>query len=154
MAPVIPRLNDHEIPGVLKAAKERGACRAGYTILRLPYGVKDIFKAWLDEHIPRAARRRILGRVREMRGGKLNDSASAARMRGEGLVAEQIAQLFKVAAAREGLDKAWPPLSVAAFRNPRGEQLSYFNGLSALAGASQIRLCQSSSGSSRVERRV
>ena len=83
VAPVIPGLNEHEIPSILRAARRAGARSAGYTLLRLPFGVKDIFSAWLAEHLPEA-RQRILGRIRDMRGGALNDSRFGTRMRGEG----------------------------------------------------------------------
>ena len=73
VAPVIPGLNEHEIPSILRAARRAGARSADYTLLRLPFGVKDIFSAWLAEHLPEA-RQRILGRIRDMRGGALNDS--------------------------------------------------------------------------------
>jgi len=122
VAPVIPGLNEHEIPAILIAARQAGAEGAGYTLLRLPYGVKDIFSAWLAEHLPEA-RQKILGRVRGMRGGALNDSRFGTRMRGEGTEAESIRRLFDVTAAREGLNKRSMALSTAAFRNPAGQQL-------------------------------
>ncbi len=125
VAPVIPGLNDHEIPSILEAAREAGALRAGYTMLRLPHGVKDVFSAWLDENLP-GSKEKILGRIREARGGKLNDSTFGARMRGEGIFAEQVRQLFAVCAQREGFAGRMPPLSTAAFRNPDGGQLSLF----------------------------
>lgn len=125
-APIIPGLNDHEIPSILRAAAEAGATGAGMTMLRLPYGVKDVFKAWLDENIP-GSTEKILRRVQGMRGGKLNDSRFGSRMRGEGVEAEQIERLFEVACAREGLNKNRARhLSTTAFRNPSGEQLSLF----------------------------
>lgn len=122
MAPIIPGLNDHEIPSVLHAARAAGAGRAGYTMLRLPYAVKDVFKAWLEEHLPGSADK-ILGRIQDVRRGKLNDTRFGHRMRGEGPIADQIEQFFRVASAREGLDRPQTPLSTAAFRNPHGEQI-------------------------------
>ena len=122
VAPVIPGLNDHEIPSILAAARAAGARQAGFVVLRLPYAVKDIFSAWLDEHLP-GSKEKILNRIREMRGGKLNDSNFGSRMRGEGPVAEEIHQLFKVSAHREGLDRKLEPLSVEHFRRPGGKQL-------------------------------
>ena len=122
VAPVIPGLNEHEIPAILSAARQAGAGSAGYTLLRLPYGVKDIFSAWLAEHLPEA-RQRILGRIRDSRGGSLNDSRFGTRMRGEGAQAENICRLFEVSAAREGLKARSVALSTAAFRNPAGKQL-------------------------------
>lgn len=125
IAPVIPGLNDHEIPAILEAARAAGALRAGYTMLRLPYGVKDVFSAWLDENLP-GSKEKILGRIRGVRGGKLNDSTFGNRMRGEGIFAEQVRQLFAVCLQREGLTDRMPLLSTAAFRNPDGEQLRLF----------------------------
>ncbi len=93
-------------------------------MLRLPYGVKDVFKGWLDEHIPGEAAK-ILGRVKEVRGGKLNDSRFGNRMRGEGEIADQVAQMFNVIRTREGL-RIPSELSAASFRNPAGEQLGLF----------------------------
>jgi DNA repair photolyase len=122
VAPVIPGLNDHEIPSILSAAREAGAQGAGYTLLRLPYGVKDIFSGWLAEHLP-GAQGKILERIRAMRGGVLNDARFGTRMRGEGSEAETIRRLFEVAVAREGLNTKPMDLSIAAFRNPAGQQL-------------------------------
>ncbi len=123
IAPVIPGLNEHEIPQILAAARQAGAVSAGYVLLRLPYGVKDIFSAWLERHIPEA-KDKILNRVRDLRGGALNVSRFGSRMRGEGEMARQINQLFHITAAREGFDdKLAPTITAAHFRNPAGQQL-------------------------------
>ena len=124
VAPVIPGLNEHEIPAILAAARGAGAKSAGYVLLRLPYGVKEIFSGWLSEHLPQA-REKILGRIRNVRGGELNDPRFGTRMCGEGPQAENIRRLFEVCSAREGLSKRLPPLSTAAFRNPAGRQLEF-----------------------------
>lgn len=124
VAPIIPGLTDHEMPAILAAAAEAGATSAGYTVMRLPYAVKDVFTRWLDDHAP-TKKDRILDRVRELRGGKLNVSEWGERMRGEGIFAEQIRDLFGVAARRAGLSRERIRLSVADFRKP-GEQLSLF----------------------------
>ncbi|HEY5792609.1 MAG TPA: PA0069 family radical SAM protein [Chthoniobacterales bacterium] len=123
-APIIPGLNDHEIPALLEAAAEAGAGLAGFTILRLPYAVKDVFSAWLDRHYP-GHKEKILARVRDLRGGKLNDSRFGRRMSGEGFWAEQIEQLFEKCAARLGLNRPAPPMTTEHFRRPR-EQLTLF----------------------------
>lgn len=126
IAPVIPGLNEHEIPQILAAARQAGATSAGYVLLRLPYGVKDIFSAWLERHLPEA-REKILNRVRELRGGALNVSRFGSRMKGEGGMARQLNQLFHVTAAREGFDdKLHTDLSTAHFRPPAGRQLELF----------------------------
>ncbi|MDA0814204.1 MAG: PA0069 family radical SAM protein [Verrucomicrobia bacterium] len=116
-APMIPGLNDHELPALLSAAAEAGAETAFYTAVRLPWGVAEVFSDWLEQHVP-GQKEKVLGRIREMRGGKLNDSSFGDRMRGSGIVAEELKSLFRVSARRAGLDKAPAPLSTAAFRRP------------------------------------
>jgi DNA repair photolyase len=117
VAPVIPGLNDHEIPAILRAAHDAGARSAGYVLLRLPHGVKDLFGEWLDTHRPEA-KNRILAQIRETRGGRLNDPRFGSRMRGDGPRAAQIAQLFALSARRVGLDHSATALSTAAFLRP------------------------------------
>src|SRR5262245_33486356 len=73
VAPIIPGLNDHEVPAILEAARNAGACFAGYTILRLPLAVANIFTTWLEQHFPER-KDKVLSRVRTIRGGKLNES--------------------------------------------------------------------------------
>jgi len=121
VAPVIPGLTDHEIPAILEAAAAAGARNASYTILRLPYAVKELFERWLDDHFP-DKKERVLGRVRETRGGKLNDPRFGNRMRGEGAMAEAIRNIFQLARKRAGLERPFPELSTARFRRP-GSQL-------------------------------
>ena len=125
VAPVIPGLTDEEIPNILKAAAAAGATFAGYTPLRLPYAVKDLFQTWLQQHKPdRAAK--ILNRIRSMRDGKLNDSNFATRMKGQGVYADQIEALFELSARRAGLQTHYPPMSTTSFRRP-GAQLGLFS---------------------------
>lgn len=69
VAPIISGLNDHEVPAILTAVAEAGAQWASYTVLRLPHGVADLFADWLDRHFP-TSKEKILGRVREMHGGR------------------------------------------------------------------------------------
>lgn len=126
VAPIIAGLNDAEIPAIIKAAVQAGAQRAGYTQLRLPYGVAPLFEQWLDEHVP-TKKDKILNRVRAMRGGQLNVSEFGKRMRGEGIFAEQIASLFKLACRKAGLANTSPALSTDAFRRPAGPQLTLFD---------------------------
>ena len=125
VAPVIPALNDHEIPALLAAAAEAGATCCRYVLLRLPGAVAEIFPAWLAEHVP-ARRDKVISRIRDLRGGRLNDSRFATRGRGEGVFARQIRDLFRGAARRSGLDGRGPELSTASFRRPGGDQLGLF----------------------------
>lgn len=125
VAPIIPGLNEHEIPALLAAAAEHGASFASGTVLRLPHAVKDLFSAWLERFEP-GRKELILGRVRELRGGELNDARFGARMSGAGPLAEQIRRLFEVSKRRAGLDRPSPPLSTAAFRRRSPGQLELF----------------------------
>jgi DNA repair photolyase len=123
VAPVIPGLNDHEIPSVLAAAKSAGAGWAGTEILRLPLTVAPIFEEWLEQNFPEK-KDKVLNRIRAIRGGKLNDPRFGSRMRGEGIFADQISQMFHVARRKAGLKEEGPELSTAAFRRPEGAQLN------------------------------
>lgn len=115
-APIIPGINDHEIPRLLGAAKEAGAISAGYVLLKLPYQIKDLFLDWLRRHFPdRAAK--VEAFVRESRGGALYDAAFHDRQRGTGERAEQIRATFKLFQRRHGLDGRIPPFA-DAFRRP------------------------------------
>ncbi len=125
IAPVVPGLTDHEMPAILDAAAQAGACTAGYLVLRLPHAVKDIFIHWLDEHAP-GKKDRVLSRIRELRGGQLNNANWGERFKGDGIFAEQIGELFKVARRRAGLDRPYPKLNTSAFRRPGGQQLNLF----------------------------
>ena len=105
IGPVIPGLNDAEIPRILEAAARAGARSASWVLLRLPKPVDELFDGWLDEHFPER-RARVLGRIRETRAGRLSDARFGRRQRGQGAYAEQIASLFAVAARKHGLDRA------------------------------------------------
>jgi DNA repair photolyase len=122
MAPAIPAINDHEIPAVLAAAKAAGASWAYTEVLRLPLTVAPIFQEWLELNSP-DRKDKVLGRIRAIRGGKLNDPRFGTRMRGEGIFADQISQIFHVACRKLGLPEDGPELSIAAFRRPEAAQL-------------------------------
>jgi DNA repair photolyase len=115
------------VPAILRAAARAGATFAGFVPLRLPLGVAALFEEWLEAHRPER-KERVLARLREIRGGRLNDPRFGARMRGEGVYAEGIRTLFHVARRRAGLGERWSPLSSAAFRVPgAGGQLGLFD---------------------------
>lgn len=125
IGPVLPGLTDHEIPAILKSAADAGAVSAGYTMLRLPYGVKDLFQSWLKEHYPDRFDK-VMNRIRSIRDGKINSAEFGARMRGEGFYADQIAQVFAMAKKRHRLDRRIT-LSCDHFRkNARNAQFSLF----------------------------
>jgi DNA repair photolyase len=104
VAPVIPFLTDSELESILEAAAGAGARGAGYILMRLPWEVKDIFKAWLDAHFPLKAAH-VMSRVHQMRGGRDNDPNFGSRMKGQGLFAELLAQRFQKAIERFGLNR-------------------------------------------------
>ena len=122
IAPVVPGLNDHEIPAILKAAKEAGAVFASYILLRLPHGVKDIFFNWLDATYP-TKRAKVEERLRDIRGGALNRNEFGRRFTGQGLFADQIRQLFSASLRRNKLVTDGPKLSTARFRRPPSPQM-------------------------------
>jgi DNA repair photolyase len=120
VAPVIPGINDHEIPAIVAACAKAGAQFAGHVLLRLPWAVAPLFEHWLDEHFPER-KAKVLDRVRATRGGeKLYDSRWRKRQTGEGIFAEQISTMFDVACRRAGFGER-PKLSTAAFRRPNDQ---------------------------------
>src|SRR5262249_36236622 len=117
IAPVIPGLNDCEIPAILSAAKEAGAGTAGYILLRLPWTVAPVFKEWLERAQPTRAKR-VESQIRSVRGGKLNDSDFGVRMSGTGELAKRIADVFRLFKKRYQLKGELPALDCTRFRPP------------------------------------
>ncbi len=124
-APMIPGLTDAEAPAIAAAAAKAGASFSGYVALRLPFAVKSLFEQWLEQNYPEK-KNKILNRVREIRGGKLNDPNFQSRMRGQGIYAEQMAELFQLARKKSGITERWPKLTTEHFRRPARDQLSLF----------------------------
>lgn len=125
VAPIIPGLTDEEIPAILKAASEHGASFASKIMLRLPYSVKDMFIDWLKREYPDRAKK-VINRIKEIRGGKLNQSEPVIRFTGEGTFAESINNLFKISSRQYGLEKSKINLSTDHFRRKAGNQLNMF----------------------------
>ena len=103
VAPIIPGINEQEIPGVLKAASDAGATRAGYVALRLPLTVEPVFLAWLEQHFP-DRKEKVIQRIRSMRDGKMNSANFGERMIGKGVWGEQARQLMTTFCKRYGLE--------------------------------------------------
>jgi DNA repair photolyase len=134
ISPVIPFINEPEIEHILEAAHAAGARRAFSIVLRLPWEVNPLFQQWLETHFPERAKR-VMARIRDMRGGKDNDAEFGSRMTGHGLWAELIRQRFDKAKRRLGmagdsvkldLSQFQPPLRPAASRAGKGFQASLF----------------------------
>ena len=119
VAPVIPFLTDSELEPILEAAAKAGAKNAGWVLMRLPWEVKDIFRAWLEAHFPLKAAH-VMSRVHEMRNGRDNDPNFGTRMTGQGLLAELLKQRFEKACKRFGLnqDRDIFDLDTTKFRPP------------------------------------
>jgi DNA repair photolyase len=125
VAPVVPGLTDHEIPAILKAAADAGALTAGFVPVRLPLEVAPLFVDWLARHYP-DRKDKVLNRIRDLRGGKLNDSNFHTRMVGQGVWSDQFKTMFDLAKRRAGLDKPFPELTTEHFRKPSGPQMTLF----------------------------
>jgi DNA repair photolyase len=117
VAPVVPVLNDGEIESILTEVRRAGALSAGYVMLRLPHEVKDLFRSWLQRHVPLKADH-VMKRIRDIRGGNENDSQFGRRMRGTGVYAELIQKRFEIALARLSF-QGMPAFDSSCFRVPR-----------------------------------
>lgn len=115
VAPMIPGLNDHELPAILQAVAEHGGKFAAYSVVRLPGSVTEVFSNWLDRHQP-LAKEKILGRIRSFHDGSLNATRPGTRNSGSGQQAQHLQALFKACCRRHGLDSHFPRLNTDAFR--------------------------------------
>lgn len=125
VAPIIPGLTDHECPQILEKARDAGAKNASYTIVRLPYAVKDLFQEWLEQHFPER-KEKVLNRIRDIRGGDLYESEFGKRFNGQGEYASQIRKMFKINVDKLGLNQTEISLSTQYFKRPEEGQLNLF----------------------------
>ncbi len=127
VSPVIPGLTDAEVEPILQAATDTGARAASWALLRLPHEVAPLFLDWLDRHAP-GRRDKVLNRLRDAHRGALYRAEFGHRTRGSGVMADLLAQRFRAATRRLGLDGGLPPLDCTRFAPPPrpGDQLSLF----------------------------
>ncbi len=125
LAPVIPGLNDAEMPAILKRAKEHGASFAFYTMLRLPYAVKELFTEWITKTYPDRADK-VINRIKDVREGKMNSSAFGTRMTGTGELADTISQLFELSCKKYGINETPFRLRKDLFTGSINPQLDLF----------------------------
>jgi DNA repair photolyase len=126
VAPIIPGINNHEIPNVIEAAAKAGARTAGYTIVRLNGAIGPIFKDWLAKNFPDRADK-VWNQICESHGGDVNDSRFGVRMRGEGKMAESINQLFIIAKKQHMKNAKRFEFNLSAFDHRAGDsQMSLF----------------------------
>lgn len=126
VAPLIPAVNDAELERILEACGEAGAESAGYVVLRLPHELKQLFREWLEEHLPERAAH-VMNLVRQMHGGRDYDPAFGRRMSGQGEIAGMLSQRFRLASRRLGFRDRGAQLDCSGFRPPApGGQLPLF----------------------------
>ncbi|MDO3628438.1 PA0069 family radical SAM protein [Mucilaginibacter sp. BT774] len=124
-APIIPGLNSSEIPAIIKAAADRGALAAGFTIVRLNGSIAEIFTDWIHKAFPDRADK-VLNMIKACHDGKLNDSDFGRRMSGDGNIAESIHQMFRMAVNRFMGDRVMPEFDYSLFVPKGGRQTSLF----------------------------
>lgn len=125
LAPVIPGLNDSEMPAILKRASDHGAQFAFYTMVRLPLTVKDLFVEWLKREYPDRADK-VINRIKDVREGKMNSSEFGKRMTGSGEIADSISQLFELSCRKYHLNEKDLRLSKDKFIGKQTDQLDLF----------------------------
>ncbi|MHB8205865.1 PA0069 family radical SAM protein [Mucilaginibacter sp.] len=124
-APILPGLNSEEVPNIIKAAADRGALAAGFTIVRLNGSIAEIFNDWIYKAFPDRAEK-VLNMIKSCHDGKLNDSEFGRRMSGEGPVAESIHQLYRMACIRFLAGREMPPFDYNLFTPKGGKQMDLF----------------------------
>lgn len=125
VAPLIPGLTDHELPAILKSAADAGAQWAGFTPVRLPLSVAPLFEEWLGVHAP-DKKSKVLNAIRSIRDGQLNESSFGSRMRGEGVRADAMREIFDLFTRKYGLNRLSLNLSSDSFRKVT-HQMSFFD---------------------------
>ena len=117
VAPIIPGLNSHEIPDIIEAAANAGALKAGMTMVRLNGDIGEIFTNWIRKAYPDKAEK-VLNKIRSAHGGNLNDSNYGRRMKGDGIEADSIHQLFKNSVKRFLSERNFPEYDFTLFKRP------------------------------------
>lgn len=122
LAPIIPGLNDEEIPSILQKSAENGALFANYIMLRLPFSLKDLFTNWLEVNFP-DRKEKIINKIKEMRDGMMYKSDFGTRFTGEGKTADMISSLFNLSCNKYGLNKKKIHLNRDDFNSNGQEEL-------------------------------
>lgn len=123
-APMIPGLNDHEMPAILKACATNGAKKAGFTVVRLNGSIGQIFEDWLSKNFPDRFDK-VWHQIQACHNGNVNDSRFGTRMHGEGNFAELISNTFKLHCRLNGLNVEDIQLNRSLFKVPKA-QMSLF----------------------------
>lgn len=120
LGPMIPGLNEHEMHEIMKQASEAGATFSAYTFIRLNGSIKILFRDWLYKNFPDRGDK-VWHMIEGSHGGKVNDSRWGTRMRGEGNIAEMVAQQYRKYTLKFGLNHERLDLDCTRFMRP-GEQ--------------------------------
>lgn len=120
MGPMIPGLNDHEMQRIMKAAADRGATFTAYTFIRLNGAIKFLFHDWLYKNFPDRADK-IWHLIEQSHDGRVNDSRWGLRMRGEGSIAEMVAQQYKKYGKLYRMNEGQTGLDISRFKKPGGQ---------------------------------
>lgn len=120
MGPMIPGLNEHEMQRIMKTARENGASFTAYTFIRLNGAIKLLFHDWLYKNFPDRADK-VWHLIEQSHDGKVNDTRFGIRMRGEGSIAEMVAQQYTKYGKLYGMNAEEWSLNTQIFRRP-GEQ--------------------------------
>ncbi|TWR29825.1 PA0069 family radical SAM protein [Mucilaginibacter pallidiroseus] len=124
-APIIPGLNSGEVPNIIKAAADRGALAAGFTMVRLNGAIAEIFTDWIYKAFPNRAEK-VLNMIKSCHGGNLNDSEFGRRMSGDGHIANSIHQMYRMACVRHLDGREMPPYDLTQFTPKGGKQIALF----------------------------
>ncbi len=120
-APIIPGLNNQEIPTILKAAADHGALAAGMTVVRLNGKLEEVFSDWLEKNFPDRFQK-VMHQIAELHGGRVQDNEFGRRMKGAGVLAESIQNLFRFARKTHFSGRSMPAFNLEKFR--RGGNLN------------------------------
>lgn len=117
LGPMIPGLNEHEMPAIIKAASEAGAKFSAYTFIRLNGAIKFLFHDWLYKNFPDRADK-VWHLIEGSHDGKVNDSRWGVRMRGEGSVAKMVNDQYHTYTKKYGLNHERLGVDCSNFRRP------------------------------------
>jgi DNA repair photolyase len=120
LGPMIPGLNEHEMQRIMKAAAEQGATFSAYTFIRLNGAIKLIFHDWLYKNFPDRADK-VWHLIEASHDGKVNDNRFGVRMRGEGNIAQLVAQQYARYTQKYGLNAEEWELDTTKFMRPGGQ---------------------------------
>lgn len=125
IAPVIPGLTDHDLPGIIEQAADCGAQAVSYQVVRLNGEIGALFQDWIEKQQPAKAIK-VIRQVKDLHGGQLHDSRFGVRMKGEGQYSEMIKNVFDVAVKRCFTKNRLPSLNTSSFIPPVGKQQELF----------------------------